>query len=111
MFKNQTNVIIYLVIYVATIKGKVRYIIFEATSGYKVGQFHIKATYDEEMQEYKNKTITFTGYFPELNKEDTYIFKGNYIYHNKYGYQFEVKEYQKVNQREKMRSLSFYQVP
>ena len=91
----------------ATIKGKVRYIIFEATSGYKVGQFHIKATDDEEMQEYKNKTITFTGYFPELNKEDTYIFKGNYIYHNKYGYQFEVKEYQKVKPEGKDAVIEF----
>ncbi len=76
-----------------SIKGNVRYMIYENNNGYKVGQFHIKNTDDEQMAEFKNKTITFTGYFPELNKEDTYTFKGEYIYHDRYGYQFAVKEY------------------
>ncbi len=78
-----------------SIKGNVRYIIYESNTGYKVGQFHIKQTDAEELQDFKNKTITFTGYFPELNKEDTYTFKGEYIYHDRYGYQFAVKEYVK----------------
>ena len=94
-----------------SIKGNVRYIIFESTTGYKVGQFHIKNTDSEELEEYKNKTITFTGLFADLNKEDTYTFKGEYIYHDKYGYQFEVKEYIKEKPEGKDAVIQFLSSP
>ena len=80
----------------ASIKGNVRYIIYESNTGYKVGQFHIKNTDDEELIDFKNKSITFTGTFAELNKEDTYVFNGEYIYHDKYGYQFQVVDYKRL---------------
>ena len=49
------------------IRGKFKQMIFESDNGYKVGLFRIKETNQEEMEEYVNKTITFTGYFAELN--------------------------------------------
>ena len=76
------------------IKGKYKTSIFEATSGYKVGLFKVQETDDKEIEE--NKTLTFTGYFTELNNEDTYILYGNYIFHDRYGYQFSVTNYEKV---------------
>jgi exodeoxyribonuclease V alpha subunit len=76
------------------IKGKVRQLIFESESGYKVGLFRIKETDDEEMQDFINKTITFVGYFADLNKEDNYMFNGSLVYNEKYGYQYKVDNYE-----------------
>ena len=76
------------------IKGKYKTSIFESNSGYKVGLFKVQETDDNEIEE--NKTLTFTGYFTELNTEDTYIFYGNYIFHDRYGYQFSVTNYEKI---------------
>ena len=39
------------------IKGKIRNLIFESESGYKVGVIRIKETDDEELIDYLNKTI------------------------------------------------------
>ena len=61
------------------IKGKYKQSIYESESGYKVGLFRVLETDDEEIP--VNKTITFTGYFSMLTKEDTYIFNGDYVYH------------------------------
>ena len=80
----------------SNIKGKVKYIIFESTTGFKVGQFLIKSTDDEQLSEYVNKTITFTGTFLELNNQETYSFDGEFVYHEKYGYQFQTTSYSKV---------------
>jgi exodeoxyribonuclease V alpha subunit len=76
------------------IKGKYKSSIFEADSGYKVGLFKVNESDDQDIS--LNKTITFTGYFGELTKEDLYIFYGDYIYHDKYGYQFQTKNYEKI---------------
>lgn len=75
------------------IKGKFKSFIFESDSGYKIGLFRVTESDDEEIE--INKTITFTGYFAELNKDDTYVFQGKYTFHNRYGYQFQVSEYEK----------------
>ena len=76
------------------IKGKFKTTIFEADSGYKVGLFRVSETDDDEIE--VNKTITFTGYFADINKEEKYILYGNYIFHNRYGYQFNVNNYEKI---------------
>ena len=76
------------------IKGKFKTTIFEADSGYKVGLFRVSETDDDEIE--INKTITFTGYFADINKEEKYILYGNYIFHNRYGYQFNVNNYEKI---------------
>ena len=76
------------------IKGKVRQLIFESESGYKVGILRIKETDDEEMQDFVDKTITFVGYFAELNTNDNYLMNGSLIYNEKYGYQYKVENYE-----------------
>ncbi len=80
----------------ANIKGKIKFLIYEGDNGYKVGQIQIKSTDDETLEDLVNKTITFTGYFLELNSDDTYNFCGEYNYHEKYGYQFNVSSYSRV---------------
>ncbi len=78
------------------IKGKFKQSIFKNENGYNVGLFKISETNDPEMENFIKKTITFTGYFSELNSEDTYIFYGALIYHDRYGYQYNVMSYEKV---------------
>ena len=77
------------------IKGKFRSEIFSGDAGYKVGLFKVKES-SEEINHIVNKTITFTGTFPELNTNDTYIFYGELIDHIRYGEQFRVDSYEKV---------------
>lgn len=77
------------------IKGNFRSAIYESESGYKVGLFKVKETNDEELTDYVNKTITFTGYFTDLNTEDKYIFYGSLNNHERYGVQYVVKSYEK----------------
>ncbi|MBQ9181419.1 MAG: ATP-dependent RecD-like DNA helicase [Bacilli bacterium] len=78
------------------IKGTYKGSIFESDNNYVIGLFRIKDTNDENMKNYINKTITFTGYFLELNKEDTYFFYGEEVNHPKYGFQYNVKEYERI---------------
>ncbi|MDE5630333.1 MAG: ATP-dependent RecD-like DNA helicase [Bacilli bacterium] len=77
------------------IKGKYKSAIFTSESGYMVGLFRVKEA-NEENSDIVNKTITFTGYFPELNTEDIYVFYGKYVFHERYGYQFQVTSYERV---------------
>ena len=78
------------------IKGKVRQLIYEGSNGYKIGLFKIKETDDEELKDFLNRTITFTGTFVELNFDDYYEFNGYYMYHERYGNQFVVKNYERI---------------
>lgn len=87
------------------IKGKFKNTIFEADSGYKVGLFKVLETDDEDIN--VNKTITFTGYFADINKDEKYILYGNYIFHNRYGYQFGVQNYEKVKPEGKDAIIDF----
>ena len=77
------------------IKGKVRKIIYSSTRGYKVGLFRLKETNDIDMQDFLNKSCTFTGSFIDLDFDSTYIFYGKLHYNEKYGYQYDVLEYSK----------------
>lgn len=76
------------------IKGKYKNAIYTSESGYTVGLFRCKESDVEE--DLTNKTVTFTGFFPELNTEDIYVFYGKYVYHERYGYQFQVSEFERV---------------
>ena len=73
-------------IYMSYIKGNFRKYIFRGDKGYSVGLFRVKET-DLELS---TKTVTFTGYFDELNEIDTYHFSGEVVEHPKYGKQFNV---------------------
>ena len=72
------------------IKGNYRKSIYENGTGYVIGLFRVSDTNDETLSDYIGRTITFTGYFHELNEQDTYIFYGEKVIHNKYGEQFKV---------------------
>lgn len=78
------------------IKGNYRRSIFESNNGYVIGLFKVKETNIENMEDYVGKTITFTGYFHELNIDDSYIFYGEELEHPKYGFQFQVSEYERL---------------
>ena len=78
------------------IKGNYRRSIFESNNGYTIGLFKVTETNIENMEDYLNKTITFTGYFHDLNMEDSYIFYGEELEHPKYGFQFQVTEYERI---------------
>ena len=77
------------------IKGKYTKSIFQSDNGYVVGLFRVKET-SSNLSDIVNKSITFTGTVINLNTEDTYIMYGEYINNDKYGYQFKVTEYQKI---------------
>lgn len=78
------------------IKGNYRQKIFQSNNGYIIGLFKIKETNDEELEDFVNKSITFTGYFADLNIDDTYLFYGELVEHPKYGTQYQVTEYERV---------------
>ena len=77
------------------ILGNIRKIIYESNNGpYKVGIFKVRETNDEDMKEYVNKVIGFTGSFAEVNIDVDYILYGRLVEHPKYGTQFEVLNYE-----------------
>lgn len=89
------------------IRGKFKQLIFESDNGYKVGLFRIKETNDEEMKDFVNKTITFTGYFATINSEDYYKLNGNYVFNEKYGYQYQVTGYEREEPKGKDAVIAF----
>ena len=78
------------------IMGNFRQTIFQSDKGYIIGLLKVKNTDIDSMKEYVNKLITFTGYFHELIENENYYFKGEEAFHPKYGFQFNVKEYERV---------------
>ena len=76
------------------IRGKFKQMIFESDNGYKVGLFRVKEA-SGEMEEFVNKTITFTGYFADVDDEAYYKLTGNYVFNEKYGSQFQVSSYER----------------
>ena len=74
------------------IKGNLKKTIFSGDNGYVVGLFKIKSA-SEDFEKFINSTITFTGYFHELNENDIYVLYGDFLIHNKYGEQFAVTSY------------------
>ena len=89
------------------IKGNYRKSIFHSEKGYVIGLFKVRETNNNTLEEYINKTITFTGFFHELNDDDTYIFYGEETNHPRYGFQFSVTEYEKVKPEDKEGIIDF----
>lgn len=83
------------------IKGKFKRTIFESNNGYVIGLVRVKETNDSIMEDYINKTITFTGYFADLNLDDDYIFYGKLVEHPKYGIQYNVDKYERIKPEDK----------
>ena len=78
------------------IKGKVRNIIYQnQDNGYVVAVFRVKETTDDKMNEYVGKTVTITGTFLDINLEEVFILYGEAIRHERFGFQYQVKSYEK----------------
>ena len=78
------------------IKGNFRRSIFQSDKGYVIGLFKVRETNDEALEEYINHTITFTGYFHELNEDDVYVLYGEVVNHPRYGLQFQSNKYERL---------------
>lgn len=89
------------------IKGNFRKSIYQNESGYMIGIFKVKETNIDDMDVYVGRTITFTGYFHELNDLDTYLFYGNLVNHERYGEQFQVTSYERCKPEEKDAIVEF----
>ncbi len=89
------------------IKGNFRKYIYNSGKGFVVGIFKIRETNDEELKDYINKTITFSGNFLDLNMDDLYVFYGEGVRHPKYGFQYSVTNYERVKPEEKDGIIEF----
>ena len=89
------------------IKGNYKKSIYESDKGYVIGLFKVRETNDPELEDYINKSITFTGYFPELNLDDTYLFYGELVTHPRYGIQYQVEEFERVKPKDKEGIVEF----
>ena len=89
------------------IKGSYSRSIFSGNNGYTVGLFKLKDTNVEELEDYVGSTITFTGYFDNLNTSDAYKFYGKVVNHQKYGIQFEVSSYEVIKPSDKLGIITF----
>ena len=91
----------------AYIKGSYSKSIYENNTGYVIGIFKVSDTDSEALSDYIGRSITFTGYFHELNNIDTYIFYGELVNHEKYGEQFRVDSYERCKPEEKDSIIEF----
>ena len=89
------------------IKGNYKKSVFQSTNGYIIGIFSVKETNDPNMEDYINETVTFTGYFADLNINDTYIFYGDLIDHPKYGFQYQVSTSERLTPKDKDGIIEF----
>lgn len=89
------------------IKGNYKKSVFLSNNGYIIGLFKISETNDLELEDFINKTITFTGYFADLNENDTYIMYGEIVEHPKYGFQYQVNESERVKPEDKDGLIEF----
>lgn len=87
------------------VRGKFRKIIFENNTGFKIGLFKVLETDCKSIK--VNKTITYTGYFNEINDQDIYILNGDYVKNANYGYQLNVVNYEKTMPTEKEAIIEF----
>lgn len=74
------------------ITGKIKKIIYQSDNDYIVALFRVCKTSDN-LKEINNKTITITGIIVTPNEEANYNLEGEYILNPKYGYQFNVSNY------------------
>lgn len=89
------------------IKGYYQRSIYQNSNGYHIGLFKVKETNSPQATPFLDKTITFTGYFHELNDMDTYLFFGQIVEHPKYGMQFSVSSYERCKPEEKDAIVEF----
>ena len=72
---------------------------------YYVGLLKIKD--NDISDDLNNKTVTFTGYFSNLNIDDNLLLNGSFTKHSKYGEQFSVSSYEIIIPSEKDGIVTF----
>ena len=77
-----------------------RTIYYNDGNSYLIGLFKVKEA-SSNLDKFINKTITITGYLPDMNEIDTYILEGEVVFHEKYGEQFVVNNLERVMPKEK----------
>ena len=114
MFDKHTNVLytkcvfrLEVIIISTYIKGTYSRSIYQSNTGYIIGIFKVRDTNNEKLSDYIGRSITFTGYFHELNNTDTYMFYGELVNHEKYGEQFQVNSYERCKPEEKDSIIEF----
>ncbi len=89
------------------VKGIFRQIIFKSDKGYIIGLLKVTETNIVEMQDYINRSITFTGYFADLNINEKYIMYGEIVNHPKYGFQYNVTSSERIKPDDKDGIIEF----
>ena len=89
------------------IRGNIREVFYKTDSGFMVGIFKVRETNDDDLKDYLNKSITFSGNFHELINDSEYKFYGELTTHKKYGKQFKVNYYEKLIPEEKNSIITF----
>ena len=114
MFDKHTNVLytkcvfrLEVIIISTYIKGTYSRSIYQSNTGYIIGIFKVRDTNNEKLSDYIGRSITFTGYFHELNNTDIYMFYGELVNHEKYGEQFQVNSYERCKPEEKDSIIEF----
>ena len=86
--------------------GIVKKVIYRSPNGYIVGLFKVKDS-SSSFSFLHDQTISFTGYFHELDEEENYKLMGEIVNHPKYGEQFNVSFYERVMPQEKDSIVDF----
>ncbi len=77
------------------IKGKINHVIFAGDNGFFVGTFRVSDTDQEALLKYVKKVITITGVLMDANDTEIYVLEGEYIKHERFGYQYKFNSYTK----------------
>lgn len=88
------------------IKGIYRQAIFCGENGYIIGLMKVNDA-SFELSDYIGRTITFTGYFDNINTNDNYILYGDPYQHPKYGFQYNVNNYERIKPDDKDGIIAF----
>ncbi len=89
------------------IKCTLRNIFYKSDNGFTVGVIKVKESDSDELIEYIDKTLTFSGNFIELNEDFDYIFIGELVNHPKYGIQLKVDNYEKLMPEDKSSIIAY----
>ena len=89
------------------IKGVFKKCIFSSSNGFLIGTLNLKETNVDDLVDFIGEEFTFTGFFNELNVNESYIMYGNVIHNKKYGIQFNTVKYDRILPLEKDGLVAF----
>ena len=79
----------------SVIEGKIKSSIFyNETNGYFVGLFRVSKVSDDNLKENLKKVITITGNILDLKLETKIILEGEFVLHERFGWQFKFDSYE-----------------